>query len=187
MKLSLINPPDSEPVTLEEAKNHLRVDINDDDNLIDAIIQSARRLVEVRLKRALITQTLQLALDSFTNPIQLASPPLQSVVSITYRTGDGWQTLPSSSYEVLTGTPGYVVPTHGNSFPTALGYESVRIVYQAGYGGPIDVPAPLKQAILLLVGNFYDNRSASDMSVPGSMALPFGVEALISSEDWGFI
>jgi peptide/nickel transport system permease protein len=49
--------PASEPITLTEAKAHLRVDFDDDDTLITAMIAAARGYVEEHCNRALLTQT----------------------------------------------------------------------------------------------------------------------------------
>jgi len=65
MSLTIVTPPAEEPVTLTEAKNHLRVDLSDDDSLISALIVAAREHAEAITRRAFITQTLKLSLDAF--------------------------------------------------------------------------------------------------------------------------
>lgn len=66
----LVTAPGSEPITLAEAKLHLRVEtaMTDDDTLISALIVSARQAAETITRRALITQTWKLALDQFPAP-----------------------------------------------------------------------------------------------------------------------
>lgn len=46
MPLQLLTPPTAEPVSLVEAKLHLRVDFNDDDALITSLITAARQAAE---------------------------------------------------------------------------------------------------------------------------------------------
>jgi len=71
--LKLVTPPAVEPVTLDEAKAHLRLDSNEDDTYVSALIAAARERVELFLRRALITQTFEFTLDGFP-----ASPSLSS-------------------------------------------------------------------------------------------------------------
>lgn len=61
--LSLYSPPVQEPVTLAEAKTHLRVTYTDDDALIAELITAARQWFEEQTYRALVTQTWDLKLD----------------------------------------------------------------------------------------------------------------------------
>ena len=68
MPSKLLTPPTSEPVSLVEVKNHLRVDINDDDALISALIASARQQAEQICRRALINQQWLVTLDQFPSP-----------------------------------------------------------------------------------------------------------------------
>lgn len=82
MRLKLITTPAAEPITLDEAKNHLKVDSADDNALISTLIKTARQLTERETKRALITQTWKLYLDESPAEIYIPKPPLQSVESI---------------------------------------------------------------------------------------------------------
>ena len=82
MRLKLKAAPAIEPITLDEAKLHLRVDSADDNALISALITTARQLAERETKRAFITQTLQMYLDSAPAEIEIPRSPLQSVEAI---------------------------------------------------------------------------------------------------------
>lgn len=169
MAIRLITAPAFEPVTLAEAKLHLRVDHTDDDTLITELIKAARVFVEKFTARALVEQTWELVIDAFpTNEILIPLPPLISVTSIKYDDLDGAeQTLPGTEYSVDTvSQPGWVVPVT-TGWPSSVfnGINSVRIQYAAGYASanspPTDnVPSSLKSAILLQIGNLYQNRES---------------------------
>ncbi len=64
----LVTAPIEEPVSLAEAKLHLRVDYSNDDLLIAALITAARQHAENDTRRALVTQTWRQVLDQFPAP-----------------------------------------------------------------------------------------------------------------------
>ena len=82
MRLHLKTAPTVEPITLDEAKLQMKVDTADDNALITAKIKTARQLAERETKRAFITQTWQMFLDTAPAEIEIPRPPLQSVESI---------------------------------------------------------------------------------------------------------
>lgn len=82
MRLNIKTAPTVEPISLDEAKLHLKVDGSDDNALITAKIITARQLAEKETKRAFITQTIEMYLDSAPAEIEVPRPPLQSVDSI---------------------------------------------------------------------------------------------------------
>jgi uncharacterized phiE125 gp8 family phage protein len=161
------------------------------------------------LGRALIDQTWDLKLDGFPYwggavfdehrvqygyceaAIDVPLPPLIAVTSITYVDVDeATQTLASSAYQVLGlgGTArAQIVPVYGTTWPVAHPMrESVTVRFRCGYegsGSPVDaaanVPAPIKTAILLLAGHFYQNREAV-VTGAVSAALELGVKALVA-------
>ncbi len=152
-----------------------------DDAAVEALIPSVRQQVEAYLRRALITQTLELHLDAFRDPyaatgqyqfshanreIYLPRPPLQSVTAIRYRTLAGDEkTLDSDQYRVDTRSePGRVYPLIAVGWPTDLDtHGAVTIEYVAGYGGSDgDVPDVIREAILS-----YAKGLASRLSRPG--------------------
>lgn len=186
MSLSLkrIAAPAVEPVSIEEAKLHLRVDHSSDDALIGSLIAAAREWVEQATRRSLITQTWRLRLEELPveECVELPRPPLQSVSSFTYvDSGGSTQTWSSSKYTVHTDSePGELAVAYGEVWPSIREQEdAVTITYVAGYGANgATVPAPLRTAILLLVGHWYANREAV---TPATLTnIPLGVDALIS-------
>lgn len=161
---TLITAPATEPLVVEEVRNHLRVDDNDEDLLIEGLITAVRENVEAYLRRPLITQTWDLYLDSWpaSSRIKLPLPPLQSVTHVKYTDiDDVEETLSSDDYHVDTvSTPGEIVLRYGESWPTATLRTSNPIVvrFVCGYGDASDVPQSIKQAMLLIIGHHFENR-----------------------------
>jgi len=192
--LRVVTPPAIEPVTLSEFKLQARVDGNDEDTLIARYIKTAREHVETILRRALITQTLMLALDNWwIGEQELLMPPLQSVTQVTYRDVNGTEhTLSSTNYVVDTvSDPGRIRFAKGVSHPNVelWPYAPVKITYVAGYGSDAeDVPEPIRQAVRMLAAHYYENREAIYIERGGNMQmLPFAVDALLAPyRVWSF-
>lgn len=167
MPVVVITPPDEPVVSLVEAKAHLRVDFDDDNDYIEGLVGAAIGLLDGPagwLGRALVTQTLEWRGDEFgTCGISLPFPPIAEVLSVSYADEDGAeQTVPDTDYR-LVGQPNMprLALSYGASWPSVRWQsEAVRIQYDAGYGAAEDVPAAIKQAILLMVGHWYSNREA---------------------------
>lgn len=174
MTTRIITPPSIEPVTLAEAKLHLKEDLasSDNDARISVLISAARQAVEHAMGRAIMLQTLENTLDEFPDAIQLNSPPIIDVVSVEYTATDGASTLLSGSSYTLDNAsePGWLVPAYGYSWPaTQCSINAVRVRYRAGYSASTDaataqaaVPAGIKYAILLELGTRYKLGSADD-------------------------
>jgi uncharacterized phiE125 gp8 family phage protein len=123
-------------------------------------------------------------LDAFPAGIlELPKPPLQSIEEVVYIDSNGVeQTLAASAYKVDALTdPGRIAPAYGEVWPTTRAEpNAVRIRFVAGFGDSSSaVPAPIKQAILLLVGHLFENREAVQ-SAGDFYRLPLGAEALLS-------
>lgn len=187
MALILITAPTVEPVSLAEARAHLRIDIDDDDTLISGLITAARSHLEgiARPKLAMINQTWDYIADSFPtgDTFEIRPYPLQSITSIKYTDDDGVEaTFSAANYQVDTSRqPGRLRLKSTASWPSVVLREmnGLAIRFVAGYGATgASVPMPLRQAILLLVGHWYENREP--VLVTGMMAspLPMTVEAL---------
>lgn len=158
MALSLVTPP-VWPVSLADAKAHLRVETADDDALITAHIGAACEHVEHVTGRAIATQTWELVMDRFpSGSIAVPLPPLQSVNAITYiDTAGDTQVWAAANYSV-DAVGGRVAPAYGASFPaTRAVHNAVKVRFTAGYTA---LPAAIQAAVLLLVGDLYANREA---------------------------
>lgn len=222
MTLVVVTPPAVLPVSLDEAKRHLRVDHGEDDNLISLQIAVATSTLDgpdATLGRSLLKQTLALKLPGFPcssegldifdrlrlrgeSPyldrfysrhrhsfaeIPLPFPPVIGNLAITYTDqASAPQILDTALYKLIGGGSGIsrVVPVFGQNWPSAQNSpESVSIQWDAGYGDTADkVPAPLRHAILLIVGHLYENRQSVVVDASRiAIQLPQGVEALISA------
>jgi len=177
-----------EPLSLGDVKLHLRVDLDDDieGELINSLITTAREYCEGFQRRAYLTQTQELWLDSFPSVdyIKLPLPPLQSVTHIKYYgTDDTEYIFTSDDYFVDTKSePGRVSLGYGKTWPstTLRPANGVNIEYVAGYGDAAsDVPEKVRQAILLLISHWYENREAVSTSGAIPKEIPFSVESLL--------
>ena len=191
--LTTLTEPVTEPVTLVEAKAYLRVDNTDEDTLIGTLITAARQWVESYLDRALILRQLVLRLDTFPVEIELPQPPLSSAgtttaISLTYTLETGTTaTLSSSEYRIdRTSTPGVLRQNYSGSWPGHLNdYNSIAVTYWAGYGSDEgDMPPAIKNAILLMVGHLFENRTAV-VTNTNTKPIEFALESLLKSKSWG--
>ena len=156
-------PPALEPVTLTEAKTHLRITSSDDDTYITALIVAAREWCETYTGRQFVTATYTATMEAFSDSrIVLPKPPLISVTSVKYYdTANAQQTLSATYYASLThATPGYVELNYNYSWPsTYTRSDAVEIIYTAGYGATAaSVPDCVKHAMKILVSHMYEMR-----------------------------
>src|SRR5690606_16988288 len=179
--------PVVEPVALEDAKIHLRVDGDEEDAWIRRAIVAAREYCEDFQGRAYTSRTLRLGLERWPSgrAIYLPKPPLQAVEAITYTLADGTQhTMDPSLYVVDADAEPGVIHLRPEAWwpsgPLQPGLP-IRVAYTAGYGDADSVPMSVRQAILLLVGHWYEHREAV---VVGSLSrqLEFAVATLLWPE-----
>ena len=196
--LVVLEPPAIEPVSIGLLKQHLRLDTDDDDELLPVYLSSARSWVEAMLGRALITQTLQwtfarrrgfgsygptpflplvfpgggatgMACDVH-RPIELPRSPVQLVTSVTAVSHDGTpMVLDPSQYRVDT----TLQPARLRLLPGAVDdpVEHVQVVFTAGYGeAAVRIPVPIIHAVLLLAAFVYENRGDAGGDMPPAAA-----------------
>ncbi len=180
--------PTTEPLCLADAKAHMRVEIDDDDEMIVGLIKTARAYIENATWRQLISATWKWYLPGFPRVFFVPKPPLQSAgTSITYVDSAGaTQTLAASVYDVnAKSSPGRIVEAYAQGWPSTRDDENAVIVtFVAGYGNSAsDVPDPLVKAMKLMVSQLYENRepvtlNATPSIVPyamGSMLEPYSM------------
>ena len=178
MRLVLIDPPASEPLTVEEARSRLNIGSEVSDQTMESLISAARQQIDGAdgwLGRALVTQTWCGSLEGFLcSEIRIPLPPLQDIISIQYVDEAGaTQELDSSDYQIVQGRRPYIVPAFDKSWPVARCQpDAVQIEFVAGYGDePNDVPEPIRSAIALTVSNLRSltaqNLFLSSVTVDG--------------------
>lgn len=163
--LVLVTPPIEEPVSLAEAKLHLRVDHAEEDALIGVLITAAREYVEMYTRRQLVTATWRLTLDCWPLCIRPPRPPLASAVTLAYLDNtEVLQTVDPATYRVDTSRePGRILLATGATWPAAAPVPgAIQVEYTAGYGAASAVPATFKQAMLLTIGDLYEHRESRD-------------------------
>lgn len=183
MRYTVTTGPTSEPVTLTEVKAHARIDHALDDTWLTTIITTARVYVENYIRAALFTQTITAKWDRFPHHFCLEKPPLQSVTSISYLdTAGASQTLATANYVVDTSTtPATITLAYGYTWPSTRDQiAAVTVVYIAGYTATANIPPPIKQAILMLIGYWYENRETVGDTVGELTQLPFSVQSLLT-------
>lgn len=178
MGLKLITAPLHMPITLAEAKAHMRVDGTADDALIAGLIGSAVEAAQNITRRQLVTATYDYTLPGFPaatrgNPLavlELPAPPLQAVTGVYYVDGTGAeQQLPCGSYVVdsYSLVPG-LSPVVGTPWPAARdGANAVRVRFTCGWAMDATVSPPawtgpdsIKAWLLMRVATMYEQREA---------------------------
>lgn len=189
-RLACVTAPTAQPVTLAEAKLHLRVDFDDDDDLISSLIVAATQRFDGRdgVGFWLMPQVWRLSLDAFP-PWQIDLPglPVRSIVSITYVDGDGTtQTLAAENYRFdAERYPVRVTPAYGLAWPLARAIDgAVKVTFNAGHADAASIPDRIKAGIKLTLGHWYRNRESV---AAGKMAeLPEAVAAIVSAYRAGY-
>lgn len=180
MSSILLTTPAAEPLALDEAREFLRVEHNDDDELIAALIAGARLHIEAQTKRALITQSWRLGLDAWpeSGRIGVRPAPLQAVTAARIYGAEGSaEMLDLQSFvRVLDSTEIAFVPW-AMPVPGRIA-SGIELDLRVGYGDTaLAVPEPLRQAMRLLVAHWYENRG---LVAEAAAALPETVAALIA-------
>lgn len=153
-----------EPVTLEEAKAHLRVYTADDDVYISALIPAAREMAEGRLSRTIRQRTRSVNFRDWHDNFVLPKPPFISIDTINYADENGQiQTLDGAAYYVAAqdeDAPGLVEFVPGTALPQLYARRRpITVSYLAGYAEG-EVPAAIRQWMLLAIGTLYQNRES---------------------------
>jgi uncharacterized phiE125 gp8 family phage protein len=176
--------PTAVPLTIAEAKAHLRVDHSDEDVLISSLIDAAVAHLDGYsgiLGRALITQTWTASFPTFAERLDIPLAPVQSATIQYYDSTNAQQTLSTSVYAVLSdGLGPYISLKYNQQWPqTYTRDDAVTITFVAGYGAATSIPPAIRAAMLLLISHWYDNRSA--VSIVGAASeLPLAVSALLT-------
>ena len=180
--VTLETAPTVEPISVADAKQRLRIAIEDDDTDVLQMIATARKYVEDITDRQLMTATRKFILDEFwCGALEIPRAPLATVVSIQYIDVDGdTQTVDSAVYTVDTDSvPGRIYLAVDQSWPsTQVVRKAVTINYTCGDDEVADVEEGLRQALYLLIGHLYENREST--SIVELKTVPMGFDAMIA-------
>ena len=189
---TVISPPASTPVSVEDCKEDLRIEdsFTDDDALISSYIYAAAKLASEITGKKLINETIKLSLSSFTTEIDLKFLPVASITEIQYYDVDNVsQTLNVSDFYLYNyDQEGCLVVKDSTTLPATYSRrDAVNITFVAGYGTDgTNIPVTILKAIRLIVAHWYENRSQSIIGF--SVAeIPYGVEVLLGSERTGWV
>jgi uncharacterized phiE125 gp8 family phage protein len=195
MALRILHPvnPEDEPIDLAEAKLHLRIDHDDENTLISNLITLARQEIERLTGLCLAEQSWILTYDRWPGrEIKLPIWPVVMVDGISYLDEEGTST-PIDEDDYLLDTfsrPARIVLAKNASWPGVELWpvNGVQITLTAGYNmdgctGSEEMPMRYRQAMLLMIGHYYENREAV-YTAPGGNAsiLPMGVRSLLADD-----
>lgn len=158
-------------VTVEEAREFMRVQSTVDDFLIESLIKSAESYAENYTKAAICRQQWQVKYDGFDGhdgEIRLPMPPLSSLSSdvvVTYiedTTAGNTTTLASTAYTIdYYSRPAVIYPSYDNEWPESRDERNaVTVTYYCGYSTPAQVPDAIKSWVKVRVASMYENRES---------------------------
>lgn len=172
-KPELVTDSASEPVSATEAKKQLELSGSDHDTQIALLIQAAREQWEHDTQTVMVEQTWRQRLESF-GEFQFVPGPATAVTSVTYYdTANASQTLSSDYYDIDLSRNAFVLKADYDWPGTYTRWDAVTVNYTVGVSS---VPAIAKQAILLLVGYYFENR---DMLMSDAMSHMRAYESLV--------
>jgi len=187
MMLTEETPVPSLALPVEEMKDHLRMgsgfaDDGLQDTLIEAYLRAAMAAIEGRIGKVLFQRRFLWVLECWRDEEQaLPVSPVAGIVSVTLVDAAGGETVvPTAAYRLIKDLHRPRLAGKGTSLPTIPSEGLVKVVFDAGFGPAwTDIPVDLRQAVLLLAGEYYEHRHDDGAQAAG---LPFGVVTLI--ERW---
>lgn len=163
MILNQVTAPTSHPVSLADVKLHLRLPATytDEDTTLSLYISAAVRMAEENTGIQLMPAVWCMVFDRFPDVIYLRRPPVVSVTHIKYYNQSNVLTTLDPAYFIVDtdSQPGRVDYAPGKSWPSTKNrIGAVRVTYASGFADATKVPANIRAAIMLIVGDLYANR-----------------------------
>lgn len=176
---TVVTAATSSPITLAQAAKQCELNPDDADHQdhLNLLITAAREQWEHDTDTFAISQTVEITANSFDDPFQLVGRPVSAITFIKYYDdNDTLQTVSSSVYG-LDATRRQVRLNRLQTWPTHSDrWDAVVVRYVAGHASADAVPAIAKQAMLLLVAHYFENR---DMLMSEAMSSMPAYEALV--------
>ena len=170
---------------LETFRRHLRMGTGFgnstlQDDLLLGFLRGAVSAIEGRLSKALLVRGFSVTVTDWRRVDRMMFPlaPVTRVDSVTVTNATGAETaLDPAAYWLDTGAPDPYLKPAGTSLPVIPARGNVRVSFTAGMAATIDdLPADLKQAVLMLAAHYYEFRDSTGL---GEGCMPFGVTSLI--------
>lgn len=176
-----LTAPVTEPISLADAKLHLRVEHTADDALIQNQISAARAFIEDYCSRAIGAQSWQQTVDGSPDalPIPLTRAPVTAVTTVELVDTTGTRLAVAGTILDNAVIPARVYPPTAGwpAAPAGQSWVRTQVAYDAGSEV---TPEPIRQALLLLLGQWYDHRATIHVG-SGSVTLPFAFRELLST------
>ena len=178
-------PAASLPLSVMDAKDHLRVTDSRDDYLVEGYLRAALEAVGEMSGRVLAAETWAMSAASASGDVPLPKCPVISLTSIEYF--DANETAQTANvadfYLFKDDDKAFLRPKAGKSWPTTASREdAITITFTVGYS---TLPHGLKSAVLLMLGHLYENREG--VADGGKTAIPLGVESLVNLHRIGWV
>ena len=163
--VSVVGKPTGELIALTKLKQRLRIDHNDDDDLLGDLLKQAIARVDgpSGIGVAMMKQTWRKSLDRFPTCILLPGAPVKQVTKISYIDAAGvTQELAPTAYRCdVTSEPARVEVAYGTSWPSTRDIiGAVSIEYELGEADAADVPPDLVSAVCMIVAHWHLTRGA---------------------------
>lgn len=200
--LTIVTAADLSGFWLPHAKQHLNVDTDDDDQIIERYIRAAIGFVQRRTAKALAPTTYLYTTDNWPiteydggwyRGIELPLSPVRSVVSVHYLDEDDAEIqVEEADYSTIITAEGALILFQDTwSVPSSFSQrpDSVRVVFEAGYDDPatsgsgddpnLHLPAEAELLVLMLTAHWYQNREA--VSPESLQAVEISADALLAA------
>ncbi len=164
MHIEVTTEPTVEPVSLAMAKGHLQIKHERDNAKILRLIKKSREMFENETGRALVTQTVEIIVDAREGGRSIVIPrrPFSSITSFEYYDTSGALTAFVSGTDYYTvGTNPMRIVSLGGTFLPLRTYGAFKIIGTAGYGNPEDVPADIRETVLKILADSFNNPESS--------------------------
>ncbi|MEO1035223.1 MAG: hypothetical protein AAFX44_06640 [Pseudomonadota bacterium] len=177
-RLRVAQVAETAPLSLSQIREHLNLGVDETqfDSYLLAISLSASAWAENYLNRTLLDRTYEMQIDRFFDEIKLPKPPTSDLVSVQYIDEQGV----AQNIDVNTGlrfdnfddaSPAVLRPNYDEDWPDTRDTENaVTIQFTGGYTNVELIPEDVRHALLLLVGDLFENRENYSLAENGSVA-----------------